>query len=121
MKKTRKEVYDYVMSDLLWKCDLPAFLKECQLCSQGNAYDVCWNLLRRILVMLTERAIELNDPILNIIMLNLSLYEGSHSKNVNEVIKKLREQIRMNYEKDNRKTREGDRCSSADHRKMEER
>ena len=46
--------------------------------------------------MLTERAIELNDPVLNIIMLNLSLYEGSHDKNVNKVIAKLREQIKGN-------------------------
>lgn len=96
MKKTRKEVYDYVMNDMSWKCDLPTFLKECQLCSEGNAYDVCWNLLRRILVILSERAIELNDPVLNIIMLNLSLYEGSHDKNVGEVIAKLREQIKGN-------------------------
>lgn len=96
MKKTKKQVYDYVMNDMSWKCDLPAFLKECQLCSDGNAYDVCWNLLRRILVMLSERAIELNDPVLNIIMLNLSLYEGSHDKNVGEVIAKLREQIKGN-------------------------
>lgn len=98
MKKTRKEVYDYVMSDMSWKCDLPAFLEECQLCTSGNAYDVCWNLMRRILVILTQRAIELNDPILNIIMLNLSLYEGSHDNDIDGVRSTLREQIKGNLD-----------------------
>ena len=84
------------MNDMSWKCDLPAFLEECQLCTEGTAYDVCWNLLRKILVMLTERAIELNDPVLNIIMLNLSLYEGSHDKDKGKVIAKLRAKIKGN-------------------------
>ena len=95
MKKIKnKAIRDYVMNDMSWKCDLPAFLKECQLCSEGNAYDVCWNLLRRILVILTERCIEINDPVLNIIMLNLSLYEGSHGKEWVETIEKLRQIIK---------------------------
>lgn len=95
MKKIKnKSIRDYVMNDNVWKCDLPAFLKECQLCSEGNAYDTCWNLLRRILVILTERCIEINDPALNIIMLNLSLYEGSHGKEYGETIEKLRQIIK---------------------------
>lgn len=95
MKKIKnKAIRDYVMNDNVWKCDLPAFLKEAQLNTNGSAYDVCWNLLRRILVILTERCIELNDPVLNIIMLNLSLYEGSHKEEYTETIEKLRQIIK---------------------------
>lgn len=93
MVQTRKEIYNYVMSDLSWKCDLPQFLNEAQICTKGNAYDVCWNLLRRILVILTKRAVELNDPVMNIIMLNLSLYDGSHSRDVGNIINHLRKEI----------------------------
>ena len=97
MKKIKNPlIRDYVMSDNVWKCDLPAFLKECQLCSEGNAYDICWNLTRRVLAILTERAIELNDPVLNIIMLQLSLYNGSHTKEGKEAIKELRKIIKDN-------------------------
>lgn len=88
------------MSDLSWKCDLPQFLTEAQLCTNGNAYDVCWNLLRRILAILTERAAELNDPVLNIIMLNLSLYEDSHSPEKVNIINHLRQEIEC-YETEN--------------------
>lgn len=95
MKKIKNpQIRDYVMSDNVWKCDLPAFLKESQLCTDGNAYDVCWNLLRRALTILTERAIELNDPVLNIIMLNLSLFDGSHTDEGKEAVKKLRQIIK---------------------------
>lgn len=86
-------IREYVMSDKVWKCDLPAFLQECQLCTNDNPYDVCWNLLRRLLTILTARAIEINDPVLNIIMLNLSLYEGSHTSEGGNAIKKLRQII----------------------------
>lgn len=95
MVKTKKDIYNYVMNDAVWKCDLPQFLEECQLCTNGSAYDITWNLLRRILVMLTERAIELDDPVLNIIMLNLSLYESSHSQSNKDIITKLRKKIKL--------------------------
>lgn len=93
MVHTRKEIYNYVMSDMSWKCDLPQFLTESQTCTKGTTYDVCWNLLRRILVILTERAVELNDPVMNIIMLNLSLYKGSHSRDTVNIINQLRKEI----------------------------
>lgn len=97
MKKIRNQaVLNYVMADNVWKVDLPQFLEECQLCTNGNAYDVCWNLLRRILVILVERAIELNDPALNIIMYRLSLYNDSHSQTATENIRKMRAFINAN-------------------------
>lgn len=95
MVKTKKDIYDYVMNDNVWKCDLPQFLTECQQCTNGSAYDIIWNLLRRILVILSERAIELDDPVLNIIMLNLSLYDGSHSESCRDIINKLRKNIKQ--------------------------
>ena len=97
MRKIRnKAILHYVMADNVWKIDLPSFLQECQLCTNGGAYDVCWNLLRRILVILVERAIELNDPALNIIMYRLSLYDESHTQTATENIRKMREFI-MRY------------------------
>lgn len=93
MKKVGEFVKDYVMNPLSWKCDLPAFLKEVHDGSKTSPYSVTFNILFKILGVLSQRAIELNDPALNIIMLNLSLYEGSHSKEADEVIEKMRELI----------------------------
>lgn len=64
------------------------------VCIGDEQYDFCWNLLRSVLTILTERAIELNDPVLNIIMLNLSLYDGSHTDEGKEDVKKLRQIIK---------------------------
>ena len=52
-----------------------------------------FTILARVLGILTERAIEINDPALNIIMMNLGLYEGVHDKNAGEVISKQRKLI----------------------------
>ena len=95
MKKIKnKAIRDYVMQDKNWKCDLPALLNEIQTGSNGGVYDVCFNILRNLLSILSERAIEINDPVLNIIMLKLSLYEGSHGKECVETIEKLRQIIK---------------------------
>ena len=95
MKKIESNnVKQYVMNDMVWKVDLPAFLKEVAEGTKGGPYGVCFNILNEVLTILTERAIELDDPALNIIMLNLSLYEGSHDKNIRQIIEELRNQIR---------------------------
>lgn len=88
-----KTVQDYVMNDMVWKVDLPEFLKEISECSTNVPYDACFQILAQVLNVLTERAIEINDPALNIIMLNLGLYEGAHDKNVDDVISQLRKLI----------------------------
>ena len=94
MKKIKsKTVRDYVMNDMLWKVDLPAFLKEIVECSSNTPYAITFKILAQVLNVLIERAIEINDPALNIIMLNLALYEGAHDKNVNDVISQLRKLI----------------------------
>lgn len=94
MKKIKsKAVRDYVMNDMVWKVDLPAFLKEIVECSSNTPYAITFKILAQVLNVLIERAIEINDPALNIIMMNLGLYEGVHDKNAGEVISKQRKLI----------------------------
>ena len=89
-------VRDYVMNDMVWKVDLPKFLKEISECSTNTPYAASFRILAQVLKVLTERAIEINDPALNIIMLNLGLYEGAHDENVDVVISQLRKLITDN-------------------------
>ena len=97
MKKIKsKNVQNYVMDDMVWKVDMPRLLKEIAECSKNTPYPVVFTILARVLGILAERAIEINDPALNIIMMNLGLYEGVHDKNVDEVIAKLRKLITDN-------------------------
>ncbi len=91
-----KNVQNYVMDDMAWKVDLPRFLKEISECSINVPYAASFRILAQVLNVLTERAIEINDPVLNIIMLRLGLYEGAHDKNVDEVISQLRKLITDN-------------------------
>lgn len=94
MKKIKsKNVQNYVMNDMVWKVDLPKFLKEISECSTNVPYATSFRILAQVLKVLVERAIEINDPALNIIMLNLGLYEGAHDENVDEVISQLRKLI----------------------------
>lgn len=93
MEKMSKTVQDYVMNDMVWKVDLPKFLKEISECSRNAPYTASFQILAQVLNVLTERAIEINDPALNIIMMHLGLYEGVHDKNANEVISQLRKLI----------------------------
>lgn len=88
-----KTVRDYVMDDMVWKVDLPKFLKEISECSTNTPYAASFRILAQVLKVLTERAIEINDPALNIIMLNLGLYEGAHDEKVDVVISQLRKLI----------------------------
>ena len=96
MEIKSKSVQNYVMNDMAWKFDLPSFLKETAECSKSVPYAMTFKILAQVLNVLIERAIEINDPALNIIMLNLGLYEGAHDKNVDEVISKLRKLITDN-------------------------
>ena len=97
MKKIKsKTVRDYVMNDMVWKVDLPAFLKEIVECSSNTPYAITFKILAQVLNVLIERAIEINDPALNIIMLRLGLYDEAHDKNVDEVIFRLRKLITDN-------------------------
>ena len=93
MEEMSKTVQEYVMNDMVWKVDLPRLLKETAECSKNTPYPVTFTILARVLGILTERAIEINDPALNIIMMNLGLYEGVHDENAGEVISKQRKLI----------------------------
>ena len=88
----------YVMNDTAWKADLPNWLREIKECSQNTPYAMTFTLVARILGILAQRAIEINDPALNIIMLHLSLYDGSHTKEAQEQIAIQRERIKQ-YQK----------------------
>lgn len=97
MKKIKsKNVQNYVMDDMAWKVDLPRFLKEISECSTNVPYAASFRILAQVLNVLTERAIEINDPALNIIMMHLGLYEGVHDKNASKVISRLRKLITDN-------------------------
>ena len=97
MKKIKsKTVRDYVMNDMVWKVDLPSLLKEIAKCSKNIHYAKTFNILEHVLNVLTERAIEINDPALNIIMLRIGLYDEAHDKNVDKVISRLRNLITDN-------------------------
>lgn len=94
MKKIKsKSVLNYVMNDMVMKFDMPRFIKEIAECSKATAYPMTFTILMSILKILAERAIEINDPALNIIMMHLGLYEGVHDKNANKVIDQLRKLI----------------------------
>lgn len=94
MKKIKsKSVLNYVMNDMVMKFDMPSFIKEIAECSIATPYPVTFSILMNVLKILAERAIEINDPALNIIMMHLGLYEGVHDKNANKVIDQLRKLI----------------------------
>lgn len=94
MKKIKsKSVLNYVMNDMVFKVDMPRLLKEIAECSKATLYPVTFTIMIRVLRILAERAIEINDPALNIIMMHLGLYEGVHDKNANKVIDQLRKLI----------------------------
>lgn len=74
--------------------DTPAFIKEaCENCN-GGMYAVCWNVFRNLLAMVAQRSVELDDPIMNVLMIRLNLYEMK-----NEDRYKFIEQIRAEVEK----------------------
>jgi hypothetical protein len=59
-----------------WRVDTPALLKEMVDGNpSGGILVQPVNIFRQILTSLAERAIELDDPALNVLMLRLALYE----------------------------------------------
>lgn len=88
MKPTKLDVFSKQFD-----VNTPAFLKEaCENC-EGGMYAVCWNVFRTLLAMVAERSVELNDPIMNVLMIRLNLYEMK-----NEDRHKIIEQIRVEVE-----------------------
>ena len=79
---------------LKWKCHTPNLLKEINNCTNFNN-PTALRIFRDILVDVSERASEINDPKLNALMCRLTLYEiadpeskNYDSKLLNKTLKK---------------------------------
>lgn len=88
-----KALFDYVMDDLAWEVDLPALLNEIATATPHAPYSKCFSILAYSLKALAVRAIELEDPALNIIMLNLGLYDSPHAENIESIKEELRKKV----------------------------
>lgn len=79
-----------------WQFDVntPDFLREAALNSIGGMYVVCYKVFRTLLSQVAERATELNDPVMNVLMLRLNLYECENK----ERRKLMRKEIDRYYE-----------------------
>lgn len=86
---TKLEVFN-MSGRLSFDVNTPQFLKEaCENCESGM-YAICWNVFRDLLVQVTIRAAELNDPILNVLMIRLNLYELKNEERY-KIIKQMKE------------------------------
>ena len=70
----------------------PGFLKEAAENCNGGMYAICWNIFRTLIAMVAERATELNDPIMNVLMLRLNLYEVPNEER-HKIIEQIRKEI----------------------------
>lgn len=75
----------------LWQFDVntPQFLKEAALNCNGGMYMVCWECFRMLLAQVSQRATELNDPVMNVLMLRLNLYEIPNDQRREEARKQI--------------------------------
>lgn len=72
--------------------NIPGFLKEaCENC-EGGMYAICWNIFRNWIACVAQRATELNDPYLNVLMLRGNLYECSNHER-HEFIRQIKEEV----------------------------
>ena len=91
MIPTKLQVFN-TESSLQFDVNTPQFLKEVCECSEKGVYAICYNIFRSLLAMVAERATELNDPILNVLMIRLNLYEIPPQER-NKVINKIKTMI----------------------------
>ena len=83
-----------ILSDFSWKVDVPSLIKEISECSNQGIYKPVLAIFARVLACLAQRASELDDPILNICMLKMKLYDVPHaqlSKTIADQLKRLEE------------------------------
>lgn len=75
----------------LWQFDVntPQFLKEAALNCENGMYVVCWECFRILLAQVAQRATELDDPVLNVLMLRLNLYEVPNRQRRKEARKQI--------------------------------
>lgn len=84
--------------DYEFRVDTAALLNEIANCAMPRTMGILKipiNVFRELLVRVSQRSIELNDPELNILMLKLGLYEGNPAEII-EAIKQQRERIKSN-------------------------
>lgn len=77
--------------ELYFDVNVPQFIKEVSECSRDGMYPVCWNIFRNLLAMVAERATELNDPILNVLMIRMNLYDVK-VKDRHKIIEQIRKE-----------------------------
>lgn len=70
----------------------PQFMKECCENVSGGMYAICWNIFKNLIAMVAERATELNDPIMNVLMIRLGLYDMPNEDRA-KVIQEIRKQV----------------------------
>jgi len=91
----KSEIKTKTQNALYFNVDLPAYLKEMQMLSpEGCSYilGVPMAVVATKLTQIAQRASELDDPMLNILMLETKLYEVVHSE-LNDLIKKQKERL----------------------------
>ena len=59
---------------LSWDVNTPAFLREACENAENGMYPICWNIFKTLLGMVSARAAEIDDPVMNVLMLKLNLY-----------------------------------------------
>ena len=94
MKKKKQEIAPTKLDVFSMQFDVntPGFLKEAAENCNGGMYAVCWNIFRTLIAMVAERATELNDPIMNVLMLRLNLYEVPVEER-HKIIEQIRKEI----------------------------
>lgn len=88
--KTKVDAFEHMQFDI----DVPKFLKEVIENSGQRVYAQAWNILKQWLLAMTQRATELNDPVMNAIMLHMGMYDVIERER-HELIDKMKEE----YEK----------------------
>lgn len=84
------------MAKLKWKCHTPRLFDEILLNPGTSTLQQPLIIFRSILVEVAQRAIELNDDALNLLMIRLTLYDCADPlcENYNpDVIKKLEQAL----------------------------
>lgn len=80
------------MTKLEYRVDTNALLNEIATCTtEAGILKIPLNIFKSLLAQTAQRATELNDPKLNILMLKLALYEVEPDK-INE---KIDEQLKL--------------------------
>lgn len=70
----------------------PMLIKEAAENCHNGVYPVCWTIFRDLLAMVAQRATEINDPIMNVLMLRLGMYE-IEPKEVGKYIEKIKKSL----------------------------